>query len=257
MADEITTTAAPQPPVSPQQRMEFKQRQIPPAGTVTPKPISYGGIMDWKPSSAGKWYTKNLATNPALMALIQGAGGAALGRYVGAPLLNMFSKPRSKEQEDKRKRMMTIIGGGLGVAPAAAFGMGRMMRGKGLGEALFAPFHKGAEEKEAGMTDMVPYHSGVNNLIMMDPILSSYEKAVAMESVRRAAEQSTQKGLVSVGDLVRGAIGAGVGYLGANLIGKVLGFTFGMSPDSQKTLGMAGALGGLLGNTGVIRSSWQ
>lgn len=228
-----------------------------PETMLTPR-TTYGGFWDWKPSSAGKWYTKNIASNPALMALVQGAGGALLGRYVGAPLLNLISSPRDEEARRKRNRAMALIGGGLGVMPAAMFGAGRLMEGRGLGEALFRPFHpKQASEKKAGMNDMVPYQSGVGNLIMIDPVLSSYEKAVALDTVRRAAESSTAKGLVSVGDLVRGAIGAGMGYTGANLMGKLLGFTFGMSPGSQKTLGYAGALGGLLGNTGVIRGGWQ
>ena len=219
--------------------------------------VDYGGILDWKPSSAGKWYTKNVASNPALMALVQGTGGALLGRYVGGPLLNMLSRPGDEKARQKRNRMMTILGGGLGVAPAAMFGAGRLMEGRGLGESLFRPFHpKQASEKEAGIEDMVSYQPGVNNLIMVDPILSPYEKAVAIDTVRRAAGAPTAKGLVSVGDLVRGAIGAGMGYMGANLMGKLLGFTFGMSPQSQKTLGQAGALGGLLGNTGVIRGGW-
>ena len=72
--------------------------------------------------------------------------------------------------------------------------------------------------------------------------------------VDKAQTQSDKpRGLVTTGDLMRGAIGAGLGYLGAKLFGKVLGLGFSLPPTAQKRINQVGVIGGILGNTGVLR----
>jgi hypothetical protein len=85
--------------------------------------------------------------------------------------------------------------------------------------------------------------------ILADPSLSVFDKARALEAIERAAVTTPQsQGLLSTGDLVRGAIGAGVGYGAATLFGSLLT----SNPD---TLTMAQRLGmglGTLINTGLL-----
>ena len=218
-----------------------------------PKPT---GLLGWKPSSAGKWWMK-ATHHPMLMGLIQGAGGYAAGRHVAAPLWEYLSPSHSEEAKRKRQMTLSMLGAGAGLLPPAMITAGRMMSklnpetgakvapGMGLFKALLSPFNKTSQ--------LIPAFPGTKNIIMADPILSPYEKAVAIQTVENALQQSSTKGMFTVGDLVRGAIGAGLGYTGARVTGTLLGLTFGASPSTQKRLGQFGTIGGILANTGILR----
>lgn len=237
-------------------------------------PRNWGSILGWRPRQAGKWYFKNVAVNPLVMGLIQGPLGYMAGRHLAAPLTEYFSPSPSEEAKQRRQRMFALLGLGAGLLPPALMGAGRWMEqydiptleralvtgmppsmakipgsDEGLASALLRPFYKEQSVKEA----YVPAFPGTQNIIMADPILSPYEKAVAVQSVANALEQSDKQGLFTVGDLVRGAIGAGLGYGGARLAGTLLGRTFGLSPNVQKRIGQVGAVGGILANTGILR----
>ena len=224
-----------------------------------------GGILDWKLGSAGRWLTRNVLPNPLLMAMIQAPAGYLAGHYLASPVAEFFSPSRTEEAKRRRRRNFSLMGLGAGLLPPALTTFGRMRpdykldaktpipgTGEGLGSALLRPFHaKQSEDLEK--ESYVPAWPGTENIIMNDPVMSPYEKAVAMQSVANALAQSDKKGMFTVGDLVRGAIGAGLGYGGARVAGKLLGFSFGLSPSAQKRLGQIGAIGGLLGNTGILR----
>jgi hypothetical protein len=89
--------------------------------------------------------------------------------------------------------------------------------------------------------------------VFADPALTFYEKA-DISRIMDEASQTGKQGIISSGDIARGVVGAGLGYTGANLFGKVFGSVFGgLSPKSQRIIQNTGALAGLLRNTGI----WQ
>ena len=88
------------------------------------------------------------------------------------------------------------------------------------------------------------------DLIWGDKYLNGKEKINASKPFENAGEGKS--GMISTGDLARGALragfGAGAGYLLANTMGKVLS-----APQAvTQTLSATGALAGMLKNTGVI-----
>ena len=85
-----------------------------------------------------------------------------------------------------------------------------------------------------------------------DPYMSPMEKAKALMIIEQAS--NGRPGLISWRDVSRAAIGAGIGYAGATLFGKVLSGIFGgIAPSSQRRLQQAGTVAGMLVNTGVLR----
>lgn len=86
--------------------------------------------------------------------------------------------------------------------------------------------------------------------ILSDPTLDPLSKAQGVVIVNEAAN-GNKKGLFTTGDLVRGAVMAGFGYLGGVTVGKALGTLFGLPNKAQKRLAQAGAVGAVLKSTGV------
>ncbi len=85
--------------------------------------------------------------------------------------------------------------------------------------------------------------------ILGDPSLSIWGKARALSALEQAAAQAPERhGLIDTGDVVRGAIGAGVGYGAAHLLGSFLG----ASPSTLKTVQRLGMGLGTLINTGLL-----
>ena len=89
-------------------------------------------------------------------------------------------------------------------------------------------------------------------MISTDPMLSSYQKAQAINFVQSA--QPSGSGIISWPTVSRAAVGAGIGYAAATLFGKALDTVFGgLSSPSQRKLQGAGTIAGILMNTGAIR----
>jgi hypothetical protein len=87
--------------------------------------------------------------------------------------------------------------------------------------------------------------------LMMDPNMRMEEKLKLLSIVDRANPSGT--GLIDRGDIGRAALGAGIGYVGANLVGSILDTAFGGLPRNvQKGLSAAVIIAGALRNTGVI-----
>lgn len=84
-----------------------------------------------------------------------------------------------------------------------------------------------------------------------DPYLSPTAKAQAINVISNAS--GGRAGLITGSDITRAAVGAGIGYVGAKLFGKVLDGVFGgLAPPTHKKLQQTGTIAGLLLNTGVI-----
>ena len=85
-----------------------------------------------------------------------------------------------------------------------------------------------------------------------DPYLAPQEKARALMHLDNAS--GGRPGLITVNDITKAVVGAGIGYASANLFGRVLGGLFGgLSPQTQRSIQQGGAVAGLLVNTGALR----
>jgi hypothetical protein len=88
--------------------------------------------------------------------------------------------------------------------------------------------------------------------IANDESLSIWGRMKALESIDAAAALQEDPGpTVTVGDVVRGAVGAGLGYGVGTAVGSFLGF----SSDTKSKLKMLGAGLGTLLNTGIMGMS--
>lgn len=88
------------------------------------------------------------------------------------------------------------------------------------------------------------------HVVLTDPSLSMSQRAIAVDIISQANRRTPSFGFTT-GDLIHGAIGAGLGYGAAALTGKILGSVFSLSPQAQSRLSAAGAVGGLLKATGI------
>jgi len=89
-------------------------------------------------------------------------------------------------------------------------------------------------------------------LVAADPYMSPTHKALAM-NVLLQANNNQPRGIVSVGDIFRGAIGAGLG-LGAGVgVAKAMDGIFGLPTPIKKLLSYTGAIGGSLVGAGLTR----
>ena len=88
------------------------------------------------------------------------------------------------------------------------------------------------------------------DLIWQDKYLNGKEKTNASKPFFEASD--SKSGLVSTGDLVRGAMHAGFGLAGGYVAGQVLGTVFGAPKTVTQALSASGALAGILKNTGVF-----
>lgn len=87
--------------------------------------------------------------------------------------------------------------------------------------------------------------------VLDDPNLMLSEKA-SLVNILDKSDPATRHGLVTSHDIARGALGAGIGYASASLLGKTVGALFGELPES--TLNKAkktGIVAGLLRGTGI------
>ena len=102
-----------------------------------------------------------------------------------------------------------------------------------------------------GYQQTIPAHYTMSQ-IENDPYLAPQEKARAMMHLDNAS--GGRPGLITVNDITKAVVGAGIGYASANLFGRVLGGLFGgLSPQTQRSMQQGGAIAGLLVNTGALR----
>ena len=81
--------------------------------------------------------------------------------------------------------------------------------------------------------------------VLNDPSMSVDRKAVAFAALNEAAEDcSRPSGLISLGDIARGAMGAGIGYGLASAVAGAVGRAIGLPTSVQKAFAVGGGLGG-------------
>ncbi len=91
-------------------------------------------------------------------------------------------------------------------------------------------------------------HISVNaaaNAVLGDPKMTLSQKSVAFDVLSKASN-GRDSGLITQNDLVRGALGAGFGYMAAKMVGSMLGSVFGLDRTSQRRLTQAGVIGGVI-----------
>ena len=94
-----------------------------------------------------------------------------------------------------------------------------------------------------------------NIMIWSDPKMDVTEKmrltGTLATGARDAGVGST--GIITPSNIIKGALGAGIGYTAAKFTGKALGAVFGgLQPSTQKALSATGALAGFLRATNII-----
>jgi len=96
--------------------------------------------------------------------------------------------------------------------------------------------------------------NGTYNMIWNDPFMKPGEKmrltGIVAGGARDAGAGKT--GLITPTNLMKGALGVGVGYAAAKFTGKALGAIFGLPEPVQQALSFTGATAGFLKATGII-----
>lgn len=86
-------------------------------------------------------------------------------------------------------------------------------------------------------------------MLLADKLMNPLQRAMTFQVLQDASQQQPT---VTTGSLVRAAVGAGLGYVGGNLVGRFMGAVFGVPPALQHRVAQVGALGGLLNAVGVL-----
>ncbi len=85
--------------------------------------------------------------------------------------------------------------------------------------------------------------------LINDPTLSLWGKMHSLTALQDAANEKPKSGpMISVGDVARGAVGAGLGYG----VGTIMGKMFGVAPETLSTFQHMGMGLGTLMNTGIV-----
>jgi hypothetical protein len=205
--------------------------------------------------------------------IFKGIGGPVTGSLVqgAAMALPAYGLRRAlgwlREEDPKESRRRAAILAALGVGGGFLLNSPQLLQNmsdpdKGInwnvGKIATAGLQKRAFSTSWQSPPVVNRERYIDNIplsytrgqLMRDNFMSSDEKVRAM----MALDLPQKSGLVSWNDVARGAVGAGLGYVGGDLFGRALSVFFGrMEPKTQRTLQNAGAVAGVLRNTGVLQ----
>lgn len=160
-----------------------------------------------------------------------GAGAAWLGtRYGLAPLMGLLD--RSTSDQDKRRManraaLLTLLGTSAVLYPP-------LVAQRGWKSLL--PGYK--------QSSLIPTVEG-SATILSDPVMDPWQKARALNVLYDA---SGGQPIVTIPQLVRASVGAGLGAA----FGRTMGTLLGLPDTSRRRLTQAGAIGALLGTLGII-----
>lgn len=209
--------------------------QVPPPASTT-----YTGLNNF----LTKWV--NPGGHPAIAALesagLLGGLGYAAGPTIASWLMHLpgGASDISDEQRKQIRRRFALVGAGLG------------------GAAWLPLLFKHSITKDASwMPADVPIGTSIG-MVMNDPVLTPVDKMQVVYVLNSAAQNaglgsvSKIRGLVSMQDLISGAVGAGLGATGGYVAGEVLHNIFAMPPEIVGKLSRTGALAGALFGSGII-----
>lgn len=170
------------------------------------------------------------------------AAGAAIGAPLGAAALYGAGKLLGWDTDTglNKRRLITgtLLGGALG-------GIGGYYAALPQYKALNAGLLKQSQLDGFYMRPAV-------ESIILDPTLSNMQRNEAIQFLNNA-DTNYPKGLITKQELVRAAVGSGLGYLAGQAVGGTLELLLGMPAQQRRRLAQIGAIGGLLTNTGIIQ----
>jgi len=185
-----------------------------------------------KPTTrSGRLFHDIYFKNPILSTLASSVTGGLLGRYVGAPIANLFLPGGlGYEETERRKKRMRNILTILGAAPGIITGVGRQFNKK---------------------SSVVPV-SASRELVLNDPYLTPGDKNQILAYLDEASG-GKDRGIITPTRLIRTGMGAGMGYGAANAASNVFGAIFGLKPATRSKFSRLGLIAGALYGSGVIK----
>lgn len=178
-------------------------------------------------------------SSAALAVLLSRIGPSALIGLAraGIPGAARLAAPPTPEELARSRRRMAVFGAGLGALPWMPF----MVRS--------------VKEKFAKMAGPMDYEGSMQT-VQDDPFLPPVAKAqlarIFSQGLVRANPESRLRGLLTTTDVIKGAVGAGLGHTGAVVAGSLLGSLFGLPAGLRRELSHTGALAGALLGSGII-----
>jgi len=190
----------------------------------------------------------SLGGRPIPAAILSGLGFGYIASRLGPSALLQLSQlskgiyqPTPQELMGMRRRF-GIFGALFGAAPWLPLVYRQAREGT-----LLRPFEK--------RSDYISFPGSLQT-IASDPYLPSDAKAqltdIFIQGFNKAEPRGKLLGLLTTTDLIRGAVGAGIGGAGASLAGVLLGRLFGLPQGLRKDLSRTGALAGALLGSGII-----
>lgn len=198
-----------------------------------------------------------LGGRPGVGALLGGAALGGLGYWKGPEIAERLLgimpggqlSPYGERRRRSARRRMGALGTLAGMAPFLPFLYGNIKR-KGLSGA-WRPY-KEASLKSADLLD----YPGSLSTIRHDPFLPPGPKAQAEDildqGMLRASHGGKLRGLLTSGDLIRGAVGAGLGWGTASVAGRVMGDLLALPAGARDKISRSGLLAGALIGSGII-----
>lgn len=208
--------------------------------------------------------TATLGGRPAIAAGLSGVGLGLLASRFGPNIVFALARrspigPQMPAVTPEQMRMMRrrfgVLGLGAGMLPWMPL-VHQLMQEQGpIGMVgRFQGEKPAAASKQAAVID---YQSSMRT-IAQDPFLPSAAKAQLADIFNTARDRSEPaaasglRGMLTMSDVIKGAVGAGLGHTGAVVAGSLLGSVFGLPPGLQKKLSTTGALAGALIGSGII-----
>lgn len=172
-----------------------------------------------------------------------GAGGGNLaGRFLGRAV-----DDEDQRAEIRRKTMRT--GALMGLLPGLA--LGTLNYATGANPLVGSVIDNKKIAYDSGILPMIQVDRAESQIWNNPQISNSLPLHVQAQTagLLRAAQNLPDKNrsnLVTPMDVTRAAIGMGSGYLSGQIVGKTLGFLFGLPPKAQDRLAQAGMTAGFL-----------
>ena len=192
-----------------------------------------GQVTGYKPTSLGPLRIPGGPVQGFVGSTLLGAGVGGLGGWI----LNQFAR-RPDRGRARRWALLGALAAGI-PAGIGSFGLAKDNYGKIGVPGLF-------DTAAAKAAASVPFGVGVEGVIA-DPAMTPWQKALSLEVLREANRSGGS--LLTVEDLVKGAVGAGLGYAAGHLMAKTLVSMFGIPDGAVPWLRRAGA--GVGGASGI------
>lgn len=239
MANEATTPPLPRESTSQSAQDYAGLPRDPGVFDVSKTLPTLGRITGYRPNNIAGVRIPGGPLQGFLGATALGVGGGWLAGHA----VNLF-KSDSDAKKKRRVRNWMLMGGLGAAAPAALTSYG--LASKSIPERGISGLW------DTGVKEGAYVPIGITTeAIVTDPSMTPFQRAMSLE-VLRGASDGKQEGIVQFSDLLRGAVGAGLGWGAGSLVAGAIDGLFGIEPGTSKFIKAMGAtLGGGLA-TGLI-----